>query len=201
MELAPSEDFHISGLGQVSVPEQEKGVSRPSCCLTSPGTEQSARGQTGPRGSGRLKPGCLARKLAATDGTPGTRLGPRRRGRVGSQGCCLGKLSEEKERPVKQKEEEGRAGTGLSADPEILGAALARASVGLISAISPAGLPGQACDWRRNTLGAAGGTHVAAQPPPPGGAGAPVSPAPTDLLPGEGGEGFLPGRGGLRDRA
>lgn len=70
---------------------------------------------------------------------------------MGSQGCCLGKLSEEKERLVKQKEEEGRAGTGLSADPEILGAALARASVGLISAISPAGLPGQACDWRRNT--------------------------------------------------
>lgn len=70
---------------------------------------------------------------------------------MGSQGCCLGKLSEEKERPVKQKEEEGRAGTGLSADPEILGAALARTSVGLISAISPAGLPGQACDWRRNT--------------------------------------------------
>lgn len=58
---------------------------------------------------------------------------------------------QEKERPIKQKEEEGRAGTGLSADPEILGAALARASVGLISAISPAGLPGQACDWRRNT--------------------------------------------------
>lgn len=30
---------------------------------------------------------------------------------MGSQGCCLSKLSEEKERLVKQKEEEGQAGT------------------------------------------------------------------------------------------